>query len=171
MVGKRLHRDANLRRFFKSLFTRMPFFLHFLKLYPILLSNHRWPSIVYYRSYRLRKFKLIEQFISNSTKRKTNYDKDNIYKLLRLSVDKQTRNNKVMVEAASELKTRMIEQATVLVNRFKDVMKSLLENKKYTLFYLCYFVNWFFFFFFLNDWIRKKKLIFCFFLFFNFIIV
>ena len=63
-------------------------------------------------------------------KRKANDDKDNIYKLLRLSVDNQTRNNEIMVEAASELKTGMIEQATVLVNGFKDVMKSLLENKK-----------------------------------------
>ena len=63
-------------------------------------------------------------------KRKASDDKDDVYKLLRLSVDNQTKNNQIMIEAASELKTGMIEQATVLVNGFKDVMKSLMENKK-----------------------------------------
>ena len=60
-------------------------------------------------------------------KRKNN---DDLYELLRLSVENQTKNNEIMTEAAKELRSGMKEQATVLVDGFKDVMKSILENKK-----------------------------------------
>lgn len=55
---------------------------------------------------------------------------EDVYDLLKFSVDNQAKNNEIMQAAAKELKDGMVEQANVLVTGFKDVMKTLVENKK-----------------------------------------
>ena len=57
-------------------------------------------------------------------------DKLKMIELLRESVEKQNRNNEIMIEATKELKNGMTEQANIMVSGFEDVMKGLLEQKK-----------------------------------------
>lgn len=63
----------------------------------------------------------------NPKKRKST---DDVYELLKVSVENQSKNNQIMQGAANDLRNGMVEQANVLVSGFKDVMKTLMENKQ-----------------------------------------
>ena len=68
-----------------------------------------------------------------SKKRKTELDdKWKMIELLRESVENENRNNEITIEATKELKNGMTEQANIMVPGFKDVMKGLREQKKWT---------------------------------------
>ena len=71
-----------------------------------------------------------KQKVSKKKEGKKRKNTEDVYDLLKFSVDNQAKNNEIMKTAAKELKEGMVEQANVLVTGFKDVMKTLVENKK-----------------------------------------